>query len=391
MTGSRKDDFASRQSARPRRTARLTGLARRAASVLSVCAATALALLLAPAPVAAQSPPDECSGAWAYFQYPANGRTFEFGSTIYVRVQVGSPAQVDRIVLYSNGARVRTEERDPYEWARSDGRGDNALRNLREGDYQLRAVVHDVCGQNHEYVSNFSIRPDETGGSADNGQINACNGNARFVRPSVGAVFDPDEDFDVEVTPERRQDIEHIELYVNDALIRREVRHPYEWGDRRGRLHQYLRTLPPGSYALRARVIDECGGETVVERQIQTGVSQDFDDDLNVEIGGPAAPDAACDLTAVFAEPPIGAQEADGDRLYVRIEPNDQTDVDSIDLYFNGEFVRTEERYPYEWARRGGGSDSPLRNVPPGLHTITAIVNGDCGAPLQIERQILVD
>jgi hypothetical protein len=63
----------------------------------------------------------------------------------------------------------------------------------------------------------------------------------------------------VKVKAQKYQDIAYINLYVNSKFIRKESQYPYEWCQPNNNGDSYLRNLSPGSYKLRAQVVDKCG------------------------------------------------------------------------------------------------------------------------------------
>lgn len=78
---------------------------------------------------------------------------------------------------------------------------------------------------------------------------------------------------------------------------------------------------------------------------------------------------------------------ADLDRFYVTLAGVDVSLVDQVDFFVDGEYVRSESRWPYDLAgSRDDLSPRPVRSdwFEPGEHTVTAVVEGLTGDHLEV-------
>ena len=80
------------------------------------------------------------------FAIPANNATFTPGSNINVTVNASDSDGIQNVKLYLNNQLVRQENVNPYNW----GANDNALKNVRNGNYILKAIATDKRGATAE-------------------------------------------------------------------------------------------------------------------------------------------------------------------------------------------------------------------------------------------------
>lgn len=67
------------------------------------------------------------------------------------------------------------------------------------------------------------------------------------------------------------------------------------------------------------------------------------------------------------------------DDVYVRVDPKRYQDIEYMELYVNGKFVRKETSYPFEWCRKGGSDDRYLRKLKVGYYKICVKIRDKCG------------
>ena len=84
-----------------------------------------------------------CEQNYRYI-YGQNG--CQAGTDLYVKVGADNSSKVEWMELYLNGYKIRREMHAPYEWGRPNGGGDNLLRNMSQGTYQLRCKIKTKCG-----------------------------------------------------------------------------------------------------------------------------------------------------------------------------------------------------------------------------------------------------
>ena len=192
----------------------------------------------------------------AWFKYPQNGKYFNKGSDVYVKVDAQKYQYIKYMELYVNGKFVRKEMQYPYEWAKGGGNGDGHLRNLKPGEYKLKARVYDKCGQYNDYFCTFYVK----GGAPEHGANTAhCKYKSWFKYPKNNGTYRYGSDVYVRVDTEKYQDIQEMHLYVNNKFVRTEKVYPYEWCKGEGNGDNYLRNLKRGTYNLKVRVKTKCG------------------------------------------------------------------------------------------------------------------------------------
>ena len=192
----------------------------------------------------------------AWFSHPQNGKSYDTGSNVYVKLDAQSYHHIKHVDLYVNGKFVRKESSYPYEWCKGSGNSDSYLRNLKAGTYKLKARVHDKCGKYKDYYSTFYVKGN---GHTPPGNGGHCKYKSWFKYPKNNGTYRYGEDVYVRVDTEKYQDIEFMELYVNNKYVRKESNYPYEWCKGSGNSDSYLRNLKRGTYNLKVRVKTRCG------------------------------------------------------------------------------------------------------------------------------------
>lgn len=191
----------------------------------------------------------------AWFKYPQNGKYFNPGSSVYVKLDAQNYHRIKYVELFLNGKPIRKEMTFPYEWARPNGNGDHYLRNLKPGTYKLKARVYDKCGKYKDYYCTFYVK----GGGNPGGGNNMCKYKSWFKYPKNNGTYRYGDDVFVRVDTEKFQDIKEMHLFVNGKLVRVEYQYPFEWAKPNGNGDNYLRNLKRGTYNLKVRVKTKCG------------------------------------------------------------------------------------------------------------------------------------
>ena len=216
---------------------------------------------------------------------------FSHGSDIYVKVTPKEYQDIEWMDLYIDDTKIRRESTYPYEWCRPNQQGDNILRNMQPGNYYLKVMVMGKCGQSTERKAMLGVSGNYNfpgnNGNSNNGNTSTCQSNSWYeqvgihTKNNLGVDIDMNafytissgSDVYVKVAPEKNEDIEWMELYVNNRMVRRESTYPYEWCRPNQNGDFALRNIAIGSYVLRVNIMDECGHN--VERHTQFNVVLD--------------------------------------------------------------------------------------------------------------------
>lgn len=91
-----------------------------------------------------------------YFNAPTKS-TFSTGDDIHVKIGVSNHNFVSYVDLYLGKALVRRDYTYPFEWGAPGGTDDALLRNMNAGNYQITAVVKDICGKKKPRSRYFKV------------------------------------------------------------------------------------------------------------------------------------------------------------------------------------------------------------------------------------------
>lgn len=304
----------------------------------------------------------------AWFKYPQNNGNYDPYKTVYVRVDPKKYQDIAYMELYVNGKFVRKESSYPYEWAKGNGNSDSYLRNLKPGTYKLQCRIKTKCGHYKEYYCTFFVNGDHNGGNNGGNNGGHCEDKAWFKYPQNEGSYQAGKDVYVRVDPMKYHDIEYMELYVNGQFVRKESSYPYEWAKGSGNSDSYLRNVKPGTYKLKCRIKTKCGEYS--EYFCTFYVKSDNNDG---DTGG------QCEGKAWFKYPQNNGTYRYGDDVYVRVDPMKYQDIAYMELYVNGNYVRKESTYPFEWAKGSSNSDSYLRNLSRGTYNLKCRIKTKCG------------
>jgi hypothetical protein len=289
----------------------------------------------------------------SWFKYPKNNGNYEEGKSVYVRVDPRKYHDIQHMELFINGKFVRKESRYPYEWCKGSGNSDSYLRNLHPGTYKLKCRVLDKCGKRHEIYSTFFVK------GTGNGH---CEINSWFKYPKNGGTFQEGKTVYVRVDPKKYHDIHHMELFVNGKFVRKESRYPYEWAKANSGGDHILRNMRVGTYKLVCKIFDKCGYRKEIRRTIHVGGGGNH-----------------CNYKSWYKYPKNNGTYRYGDDVYVRVDTEKYQDIEKMELFVNGKFVRKESHYPYEWCKGNGNSDGYLRNLKRGTYNLKCRVKTKCG------------
>lgn len=190
----------------------------------------------------------------SWFKNPNCGGSYNSGSDVYVKIDPKKYQDIEYIELYVNNQFVRKETSYPYEWCVGSGNSDSYLRHMQPGNYKLKARIKDKCGEYHEIFCDFYVKGHDNGGGH-----NQCDWKGWFKDPNCNGSYPQHKDVYVRYEIDKYQQIEWVELYVNNKLVRKETGYPYEWCKGSGNSDSYLRHLNKGTYNLKVKIKDKCG------------------------------------------------------------------------------------------------------------------------------------
>lgn len=312
--------------------------------------------------VAAANPanenPEDGHCIWdCFFKFPTTHNTYEEGKDVYVRVEPKKQEDIEFVELFVNGNFVRKEENYPFEWCVGQGNSDHHLRKIKQGKYKLKARIKDRCGNYREEYCEFEVK-------CHNGGGNYCEWKSWFKYPEAHQEYKEGDNVYVRVETEKYQDIEYMELYLNGKLVRKENNHPYEWCVGTGNSDPYLRNLKPGKYKLEVKIKDRCGNYHEIY--------------CDFEVKGHGG-HCQCEWESWFSFPDCNKTYAAGRDLYVKVDTKKHQDIEYMELFVNGQFVRKENSYPYEWCVSTGNTDSCLRKMRQGTYNLKVKIKDRCG------------
>ena len=91
-----------------------------------------------------------------------------------------------------------------------------------------------------------------------------------------------------------------------------------------------------------------------------------------------------------FETPAYDTQLSIGDDLYVEVNASDDDGtVAKVDLYLNGEYIRSVASFPYEWGAEGS-SDPLLQNLTEGYYTLRAVAEDNDGLIWESTTSVVV-
>lgn len=301
---------------------------------------------------------------WQYNYNIQNNKHYNAGHNLYVKAEVQRHQDVDWVELYCNNQLIRKETNYPYEWAKPNSNGDNYLKNMQPGTYKFKLKMKDKCGQYHEKLCTIYIDHANGGNTGNTGNCD-WNFNYNF---NCGTHYNAGHNLYVKANPTKHQDIDWMELYVNNQMVRKETGYPFEWAKSNSSGDNQLRNMQPGTYTIKIKVKDKCG-----KYHEKTCVVY-----IDAHNGGNTGNTQNCDWNFNYNFN-CGTHYNAGHNLYVKANPTKHQDIDWMELYVNNQLVRKESSYPFEWAKSNSNGDSRLRNMQPGTYTIKIKVKDKCG------------
>ncbi|MEM8526930.1 MAG: Ig-like domain-containing protein [Bacteroidota bacterium] len=300
---------------------------------------------------------------------PEDGSDWPVGTDLYVSATASdSDGTVTKVDLYFNDEFVRSETAAPYEWGDAAQHNDPLLQDLEVGTHTIKAVATDNEGASAESIIMITV-------SDENTPVRDIN----FVYPTEGQVFPEGSDVDVLVEAADNSLVRHVVLYINEEGIRRDTEAPYEWGSSNGNDDPQLQDMQPGTYELQAIVKYD---NNMKESKYVTFIVEEEGDTTTMENNPPM----------VSFEEPTNMQDFEvGEDVYVKVNASDSDgSVTQVDLYLDGQFVRSEGVAPYEWGDPNQSNDTPLQNMQAGTYNLRAVATDDDGATSETEITITV-
>jgi len=297
---------------------------------------------------------------WQYNYNIQNGKHYNAGHNLYLKGEVQKYQDVDWIELYCNNQLIRKETNYPYEWGKPNSNGDNYLKNMQPGTYNFKMKMKDRCGQYHEKLCIVYIDPHHGGNTGGH-----CTWDFNY-NFNCGTHYNAGHNLYVKANPTKHQDIDWMELYLNNQLVRKETSYPYEWARPNSSGDNYLRNMQAGTYTLKIKVKDKCG-------QYHEKTCVVYIDGHN---GGNTG--GHCTWNSDY-QYPQNTNYPNHTNLYVKVDPDKYQDIEWMELYINNQFVRKETQYPYEWAKPNVNGDNYLKNLSPGTYNLKCKIKDKCG------------
>ena len=106
------------------------------------------------------------------------------------------------------------------------------------------------------------------------------------------------------------------------------------------------------------------------------GVDDSVGVQVNLEVSGPEPVEPGAPVVS-FIDPVDGAVIPLGSRVPVEVSATDPDGISNVRLSVDGEFIRQENFFPYEWGQ--SAADAVLENLPAGIHQLTVVALDDAG------------
>ncbi|MEM6317475.1 MAG: hypothetical protein AAF960_07380 [Bacteroidota bacterium] len=299
------------------------------------------------------------------------GSHYKKGKNLYVKLNPQKYQDIVWAELYINNQYVRKESSYPYEWCKPNSSGDNYLRNMQPGTYNIKVKVKDRCGKYMEKACTVYIDGGHTGGGS------YCNGNFTY-NFKCGSHYKKGKNLYVKINPQQYQDIEWAELYINNQYVRKESSYPYEWCKPNSSGDNYLKNMQAGTYNIKVKLKDKCG------KYHEKACTVYIDGGHN---GGGHT--NACIWDAGY-QYPNQQYYPKGTNLYVKVNPQKYQDIEWMELRVNNQYIRKETSYPYEWCKPNSSGDNYLRNMQPGTYVLKCKYKTKCGKYYEKKQTIYV-
>ena len=150
-------------------------------------------------------------------------------------------------------------------------------------------------------------------------------------------------------------DIENVQLFLNNVLVRTESHAPYEWGaDNTSTVDLVLEELTTGTHIIKAIASDNEGNTEEIS--------------ISITKEGPISPFTSPENNDIFIH---------GDPIDVFLDANlEDPNIDNIQLYAGNRLLGQENFAPYDWLST---SYPNLSNIRVGTHSLRAVFTYDDG------------
>lgn len=195
-----------------------------------------------------------------------------------------------------------------------------------------------------------------------------CNENFYFKNIKNFDTFQTGKDIYVKVEAQRSYDIMYMDLFINGYKVRTEQHAPYEWGRPHGGGDHYLRNMKPGTYKLKCVIKTKCN--RTVYKEITIYVKNGHHNGGNGNNN--------CYNNYYYETAKNGYRCQRGTNVYVKVGAQNIHNVEWMELYINGQKIRRENNYPYEWGKSNSNADYQLKNMRPGTYTLECKIYTKC-------------
>lgn len=184
------------------------------------------------------------------------------GANVIVEVAANDANGIQNVKLYLNNSFIGQQGSAPYRF----GFREQALKNMKPGSYELKAVATDRNGTTGEIITTLNIAPKNAPAPKPTPIVVNNKPRLSFLKPTnlnlkEGATLN------VDVQATDNDGIQNVKLYLNNKFVRQENILPYEWGGN----DSVLKNMKQGTYELKAVATDKKGN--TAEAKITVKVS----------------------------------------------------------------------------------------------------------------------
>ena len=166
--------------------------------------------------------------------------------------------------------------------------------------------------------------------------------------------------------------VKHVDLFINNKLVRREVNAPYNWGHAGSPNPNELNGLSDGSYNIRAVATDDDGATAETTFTLTIGEDK------------PKKPSVR------FATQTKDLTVKEGYKLEVEALATDQDGtIEYVELYIGKDLVRRENTAPYNWGYTDADA-TKMNSLAPGNYTVKAIATDNDGLKSETSFKLTV-